>query len=67
MSGQCEVAIGDISMADKKKKYEDWEIRSALDSLERAEEIKSNPELMKKVEEEAKKKTANLQKIKWTK
>lgn len=64
---QCEVAIGEINMAEKKKKYEDYEIRNALDALERAEEIKSNPELMKKVEEEAKKKQAVLSKIKWVK
>ena len=27
----------------KKKKYEDWEIRSALEDLERAEKVKENP------------------------
>ncbi len=65
MGKQCEVAIGDVNMADKKKGFDDWEIRNALDSLEKAEEIKSNPNLMKEVEKEAKKKQANLQKIKW--
>jgi hypothetical protein len=51
----------------KKKKYEDWEVRSALDDLERAERVKENPELMKLVEKQAKKKIADLKRIKWTK
>lgn len=51
----------------KKKKYEDWEIRSALEDLERAEKVKENPELMKLVEKEAKKKVDYLKRIKWTK
>lgn len=52
---------------NKKKKYEDWEVRNALDDLERAERVKENPELMKLVEKQAKKKIADLKRIKWTK
>lgn len=65
MGKQCEVAIGEVKMSKDKKKFDEWEIRNALDSLEKAEEIKSNPTLMKEVEKEAKKKQENLQKIKW--
>lgn len=39
----------------KKEKYEEWEIKNAVDTLIKAEEIKNNKELMKLVEPELKK------------
>lgn len=66
MSERCEVNRGDIMTDKKKKTFDEWEIRNALDDLERAEKVKANPELMKFVEKEAKKKISFLGKIKWT-
>jgi hypothetical protein len=51
----------------KKKNFEAWEIRQALEDLERAEKVKDNPDLMKEVEKEAKKKVDYLKRIKWVK
>lgn len=33
------------------KKYDEWEVRNALDTLTRAEEIKKDKNLMKKVKQ----------------
>ena len=44
----------------KGKKHEDWEISSALDTLQRAQEIKANPEMMVCVKELAKKRLQEI-------
>lgn len=59
-------AISEVDMK-KKKNFEAWEIRQALEELERAEKVKDNPDLMKEVEKEAKKKVDYLKRIKWVK
>lgn len=53
--------------AVKNKKYDEWEVRNALDTLERAEELKQDPKLMEKVEKLAKTRIDGLKKIKWVK
>jgi len=60
-------AIGEVNYMKKKKNFEAWEIRQALEDLERAEKVKDNPDLMKEVEKEAKKKVDYLKRIKWVK
>ena len=52
---------------NKKKGFDEWEIRQALEDLERAEKVKSNPDLMKEVEKAAKQKVDFLKRIKWVK
>lgn len=47
----------------KKKKYEDYEISNAVDTLKRAEEIRADDELMKLVSKEAKKQVKAIKSI----
>ena len=44
-----------IAVRLKKRKFDDWEISSAADTLIRAKEINQDKELMKKVDIELKK------------
>lgn len=46
-----------VSGDEPKPKYDEWEVRSAADTLIRAEEIKQNEELMALVAPELEKKT----------
>lgn len=50
------------SVAEKleKRRMDEWEIRSAADSLLRAEEIKADKELMKEVQKELEKRKKAL-------
>ena len=58
---------GVVMQPNKKKGFDEWEIRQALEDLERAEKVKSNPDLMKEVEKAAKQKVDFLKRIKWVK
>lgn len=42
---------------------DDWEIKNAVDTLQKAEEIQSNPAMMKKVKAEAMKQKKALDKV----
>lgn len=64
---KCECITSEADYMKKKKNFEAWEIRQALEDLERAEKVKDNPDLMKEVEKEAKKKVDYLKRIKWVK
>lgn len=65
MKNEC--CVSEVNYMKKKKNFEAWEIRQALEDLERAEKVKDNPDLMKEVEKEAKKKVDYLKRIKWVK
>lgn len=51
-------------MAEGPKKDDDWEADSAVDTLMRAHEIRSNKELMKRVKKRSGKKLAALEGLK---
>lgn len=45
------------------KEQEEWEVRNAVDTLKRAEEIRNDPKMMKKVKAEANKQKKALEKV----
>lgn len=42
---------------------EKWEVQSAVDTLQKAEELRGNPQMMKKVEQEVAKRQKALSKV----
>ena len=56
------VKVSDV-MASKVKGYDKYEVKSAVDTLQRAKEIESDPAFMAAVEEEAARQAESLKTI----
>lgn len=54
------LSVAKAGEAKKKRTVDDWEVRNALDTLQHAEEIKRDPEMIALVKELAKKRLQDM-------